>query len=151
LLFTAVSLQNAAKLAARDALAGVYAVAARAVRHELPLLGVLQPAAGDPRFTYDIKTNQLAAPLRPGALTGVINLPPNHPTNPFRHRRHPDHGVGFDVLRKVRFDFDDYGTNRLPRAGVGLDKITGTYREEILGLHKPLGPQPDISPIGLKV
>ena len=33
----------------------------------------------------------------------------------------------------------------------GVDKITGTYREEILGLHKPLGPQPDTSPIGLKV
>ena len=38
----------------------------------------------------------------------------------------------------------------LQAAGYGVDQVTGTYREEIFGLHKPLGPDPANSPIGLK-
>ena len=63
-----------------------------------------------------------------------------HPTNPFRHRRNPDHVEGFDIIRKINLNFD--------RDGSDSDLFQGTYQEEILGLHKPLGPQKDR---GLKV
>ena len=62
-----------------------------------------------------------------------------HPTNPFRHRRNPDHVAGFDVIRKINLNFVDNSNS---------DLIQGIYGEEILGLHKPLGPQKDK---GLKV
>ena len=81
-------------------------------------------------------------------MTGTIFLPADHPTNPFRHRRHPDHRSGFDVQRQIRIDFDGDPEDPLEPAGFGVDRITGTYREEVLGLHKPLGPDKDI---GLKV
>jgi len=151
-LFTLESIQNAARIKAVDALRDVYAAAARALRTEVPLLGRFGVGAGDARLSWLIKqtnnatgqTNALGLP----ALSGQILLPANHPTNPFRHRRHPDHTVGFDVTRKIRLDFDSGPTNQLARAGFGVDRITGTYREEILGLHKPLGPNKDT---GLKV
>lgn len=82
------------------------------------------------------------------ALEGTLRLAASHPTNPFRHRRHPDHRVGFDVTRKLRLDFDGEAGGTLERAGYGVDRITGVYREEILGLHKPLGPGRDV---GLRV
>jgi hypothetical protein len=56
--------------------------------------------------------------------------------------------VGFDITRKLRLDFNGAPTNAPTRAGFGVDRITGIYREEIFGLHKPLGPDKDI---GLKV
>jgi len=77
-------------------------------------------------------------------------LPANHPTNPFRHRRHPDHAVGFDIKRELRLDFD--ATPSTPgRSSFGVDRITGVYRESVHGLHKPLGPDPENNPIGLMV
>jgi hypothetical protein len=95
---------------------------------------------------------ELAQPsdLGPAGLTGAIYLPANHPTNPFRHRRHPDHTAGFDIERSIRLDFDGSAGDPLQAAGYGVDRVTGTYREEIFGLHKPLGPDPANSPIGLK-
>jgi hypothetical protein len=144
-LFTATSLTNVAKIAAVTALRDVYAAAARAVRTELPLAGTFAPGTGDTRFTWDARqTNSL---IGSPALAGTVVLPANHPTNPFRHRRHPDHTVGFDITRNVQISFDA-NTNGLQRAGYGVDRITGVYREEILGLHKPLGPDKDT---GLRV
>jgi hypothetical protein len=90
------------------------------------------------------QTNSL---IGAAALTGTIVLPANHPTNPFRHRRHPDHTIGFDITRNIQIAFNA-STNGLERAGYGVDRITGTYREEIFGLHKPLGPNKDV---GLRV
>ena len=79
-------------------------------------------------------------------LNAEIVLPANHPTNPFRHRRHPDHTVGFDIRRLVSLTFS---SSEAPgRAGYGVDRISGSYGEEIYGLHKPLGPSKDI---GLRV
>jgi len=79
-----------------------------------------------------------------------LYLPANHPTNPFRHRRHPDHTTGINITRVIRFDFDATEGGALESAGYGVNVIRGTYREEIFGLHKPLGPNPDTQPIGLK-
>jgi hypothetical protein len=149
-LYTPDSLKAAAKQAAVVALRDAYASAARAAQTELPLVGTFAPGSGDPRLTWDIKqTNGIA--LGVAGLTGVIQLPASHPTNPFRHRRHPDHVIGFDILRNLRLDFDNLGTNALDRATYGVDRLRGTFREEIFGLHKPLGPSPKTQPIGLKV
>ncbi len=143
-LFTPQSLEDAARTAAINALQSVYSAAARAIRTELPLTGKFGPGNGDPRLTWDIKL----APLGAAGLTGSILLPANHPTNPFRHRRHPDHAIGFDITRNLRLDFDGTTATAPTRAGYGVDRVTGTYREEIFGLHKKLGPQQNL---GLRV
>ena len=147
-LFNNQSLANEARLAAIRALNSVLAAAARTVRHELPMAGAFAPDAGDPRLTWDVHQTNTVVSLGPPGLTATIALPANHPTNPFRHRRHPDHSVGFDVTRNVRLDFQPASAGIPERAGYGVDRIRGVYREEIFGLHKPLGPQQDI---GLRV
>jgi hypothetical protein len=127
-LSTATSVANKAKERAVSAIPTVYSSAARAVRTELPLTGNFGPGQT--------------------GLTGTIILPANHPTNPFRHRRHPDHTTGFDITRVLTLGFDGTATDTLAESGFGVSAITGTYAEEIFGLHKPLGPAKDT---GLKV
>jgi hypothetical protein len=79
------------------------------------------------------------------SLAGTIYLGASHPTNPFKHRRHPDHTIGFPITRAISVQFDSSSsTNAQQISGFGVDQITGTYREEISGLHKPLGPNQDI-------
>ena len=65
-------------------------------------------------------------------------------------RSHPDHTTGFNIERQIRLDFDGASGDALEAAGYGVDRISGTYREEIFGLHKPLGPDPVNQPVGLK-
>ncbi len=146
-LYSELSVESAARIAAINALRNEYALAARAQRTELPLAGAFGPGSGDPALV-----DSLAQPSDLGApgLTGRIYLPASHPTNPFRHRRHPDHTLGFNIERVVRFDFDGDEGDALTPAGYGVDRVSGTYREEIFGLHKPLGPEPEANPIGLK-
>lgn len=146
-LYTDWSIYSAARIASLNALRGAYGTAARAMRSALPLVGSLAPGVGDPRMLAD-----LAQPtdLGPAGLEGRIYLPAGAPTNPFRHRRHPDHGLGFNIERMIRLDFDGLTGDSLEPAGYGVDRITGTYREEIFGLHKPLGPEPETAPIGLR-
>ncbi len=146
-LYTPISLQAAAKVATVKALQSAYNVAARAMRNELPMAGVFGPGSGDPR-----RSNELAQPsdLGPPGLEARLYLPASHPTNPFRHRRHPDHTTGYNIERVIRLDFDGVQGNSLEAAGYGVDRITGTYREEIFGLHKPLGPDPVAHPVGLR-
>lgn len=146
-LYTPQSLYAAAKIAATDALRTAYLAAARVMRTELPLTGTFAPGSGDPRFIIEL--NHPSDLGNPG-LEGRIYLPESHPTNPFRHRRHPDHTLGYNIERLIRFDFDGAQGDSLEPSGFGVDKITGIYREEIFGLHKPLGPAPDTQPIGLR-
>lgn len=134
-----------ARDAAVNALQAVYSSAALAVRNELPLEGVFGLGSGDSRFTADVLPQ---GQLGPAGLAGKIRLPANHPTNPFRHRRNPDHSTGFDITRNLRIDFDaTVSTNGVVPAAFGVTAVTGMYREEVLGLHKPLGPSLNI---GLK-
>jgi hypothetical protein len=87
----------------------------------------------------------LAGDLSPGGrVEGELYLGPNHPTNPFRHRRHPDHTAGMEIVRRLTLAV---GTNAPAQVGFGVDRLSGVYQEEIFGLHKKLGPQQDI---GLK-
>jgi hypothetical protein len=128
LLATPTSIRDKALGAAIDSIASVFAFASRSLLPELPMSGSFGPAGG--------------------GLSAEVVLPANHPTNPFRHRRHPDHTVGIDIRRLVDLDFDAADDQPLGRAGYGVDRISGVYQEEIFGLHKPLGPDKDI---GLKV
>ena len=115
-----------ATLAAVNALkdAGVYAAADALVLNELPMAGSLAPG---------------------NALTNTIYLGADHPTNPFRHKWSPSHRHGYAVTRALDIHFDSASSsNALAQIGFGVDRISGTYRESILGLHKPLGPNQDI-------
>lgn len=127
LVATPASIRDKAYAAALNVLNPVFSSASRALLTELAMSGSF--GAGG------------------SGLSTEIVLPANHPTNPFRHRRHPDHTVGLDIRRLVNLSFaaeeDQPG-----RAGYGVDRISGIYEEEIFGLHKPLGPSRDI---GLKV
>jgi hypothetical protein len=125
LLATPASIKDKAKEAAINALAPVLAAASRSLLTELPMSG------------------DFAA-----SLATEILLPANHPTNPFRHRRHPDHSTGIDIRRLVNLSFQPVNGATLTRTGYGVDRISGIYQEEIHGLHKPLGPSKNI---GLKV
>jgi hypothetical protein len=82
-------------------------------------------------------------------LTTSITLSPNFPTNPFRHKFHPDHdNLGPDFKQtaarpevyEVRRDIEimptptDPGGKTAPE--YGDDTIGGTYKETVMGLHK---------------
>ena len=125
LLATTASIRDKAHEAAINALAPVLAAASRSLLTELPM-------SGD--FASSLATE--------------IVLPANHPTNPFRHRRHPDHTTGIDIRRLVNLSFQPVDGQTLTRTGYGVDRISGIYAEEIHGLHKPLGPAKNV---GLKV
>ena len=141
----AARLPIVAQDAAVNALQSVYSSAALAVRNELPLAGAFGLGQGDSRLTADVLPQ---GQLGPAALTGTIRLPANHSTNPFRHRRNPDHTTGFDITRNIRIDFDAAdSTNGVLPAAYGVTSVTGMYREEVLGLHKLLGQSQNI---GLK-
>jgi hypothetical protein len=79
-----------------------------------------------------------------GVVTGRLYLGAGHPTNPFRHRRHPDHRFGMTITRQLTLQVN---TNGFEKVGFGVERLSGIYKEEISGLHKPLGPDQNI---GLK-
>lgn len=122
------SIKLRALAAATDALIPTYAAASRALMTSLPMSGSFGPGESN--------------------LYGEILMPAVHPTNPFRHRRHPDHAVGIEIRREIDIDFLAADDQPLSQAGYGVDRILGIYKEEIHGLHKPLGPDKDT---GLKV
>ena len=80
-----------------------------------------------------------------GTLTGTIYLGADHPTNPFRHKWNPIHQHGYAITRQLTVSFDSAASsNAVNVAGFGVNALTGTYQEQIFGLHKPLGPNQDI-------
>jgi hypothetical protein len=79
---------------------------------------------------------ELAGSLGAGATLQVTNrLSGAHPTNPFRHKYHPDHAnegpAAFEIARAIRMGF-----LAEPRIENGLVLIDGTYEETIKGLHR---------------
>ena len=121
-LYTPLSLYAKAKVAALNALQAAYQVAARAQRTELPMAGIFGPGSGDPRRVVELP---LPSDLGPPGLQAHLVLPAGHPTNPFRHRRHPDHTTGFNIERFIRLDFDGMTGDAVEAAGYGVDRITG--------------------------
>ena len=96
---------------------------------------------------YDFEGNEL--PLQGGigpgkAVTGTIVLPRLHPTNPFRHKYHPDHrnvnpdnpDYGFEIVRDLTLSFDPTDDGLAVPGGYGVQRLSGTYEEQIHGLHK---------------
>lgn len=78
-------------------------------------------------------------------LTGTIYLGADHPTNPFRHKWDPIERHGYAITRYLTINFDSEApTNATAEPGFGVNYVTGYYRENIFGLHKPLGPNQDI-------
>lgn len=78
-------------------------------------------------------------------LRGTIVLVPNAPTNPFRHKYHPDHDnldatfrnastEAYTVVRAFDLIFSETGPANEP--DYGYNTIGGTYRESIAGLSK---------------
>ncbi len=76
--------------------------------------------------------------IGPGvACGGRIDIDKSAPTNPYRHKYHPDHGQGFDIVRVFSLAFEGAPGNPLKAApGYGVNRISGIYRESIAGLHK---------------
>jgi hypothetical protein len=80
-------------------------------------------------------------------LNGALTLPFDHPTNPFKHKFHPDHDnlnarfdgpatEAYSVTRQIELEF-----TATPPAGpaapdYGYNVMGGNYRETISGLHK---------------
>jgi hypothetical protein len=96
---------------------------------------------------YDFVGTELAlqggvGPAR--AVTGTLVLPRLHPTNPFRHKYHPDHrntnpdnpDDGFEIVRTLTIAFDPTEDGLAVPGGYGIQRLSGTYRESISGLHK---------------
>ena len=82
-----------------------------------------------------------------------ITLDPNFPTNPFKHKFHPDHDnldanfkplpagqeEAFLITRQIQLQFsatDPAGTNSLSGIEYGNSILGGTYSETVSGLHK---------------
>lgn len=69
-------------------------------------------------------------------LSGIITLPADFPTNPYRHRYHPDHETGFDITRSIELEFTTNDPDGLNPPGWGYSVFGGVYRETVSGLHK---------------
>ncbi len=70
-----------------------------------------------------------------GTLRGAIAMGADHPLNPYRHRYHPELGLGYEVTRSLKLRFGADGAAPAPEnplAAVGA--LTGVYEEEINGL-----------------
>jgi hypothetical protein len=83
----------------------------------------------------------------------AIDLDPNFPTNPFKHKYHPDHDnldanfqplppgkeEAYHITRQIQLQFsasDPAGTNTLSGIEYGNSILGGTYTETVSGLHK---------------
>lgn len=106
---------------------------------------------------FDFSGNKLLLTNRldnPGdGLRGTIELTPELPTHPMRHRRHPDHDnlrndnfqplpavaastfseEVWSISRAIRLQPDQ---NLAPSPVAGLGTITGAYEETLQGMHK---------------
>ncbi len=76
--------------------------------------------------------------IGPGvACGGRIDIDKSASTNPYRHKYHPDHGQGFDIIRVFSLAFEGAPGDPLKAApGYGVNRLSGVYRESIAGLHK---------------
>lgn len=77
----------------------------------------------------------------------TLSLQPNTPTNPFRHRYHPDHDnldvtfmnykeEAYGVTRQIELTLTPTDPTQFSSADYGYTVVGGTYRETITGLHK---------------
>jgi hypothetical protein len=80
-------------------------------------------------------------------LAGTLETPSAHPTNPFRHKYHPDHDnlnarfdgptvEAYSTARQITFDFTAAPPGGPAAPDFGYNEMGGTYREIITGIHK---------------
>jgi hypothetical protein len=86
-------------------------------------------------------------------LAAELVVSPNHPTNPFLHRYHPDHdnldphGVALPSGQEEAFGFtrslelsiaatDPLATDGVDRFDWKISRLEGAYRDTIVGIHK---------------
>ena len=99
---------------------------------------------------YDFEGDmlELGGDFRPGdQLTGTLVVDPDLPTNPFKHRYHPDHDnldeqflnrrvEAYQVVRNLQFTFTVEDPTRSNPPGWGDSVVGGVFNESITGLHK---------------
>lgn len=82
-----------------------------------------------------------------GTLGASLTLDAEAPTNPFRHKFHPDHNnrnelytefleEAYPVSRTISFAFSSSDPSESGGASFGSNEMGGTYRETISGLHR---------------
>lgn len=80
-------------------------------------------------------------------LTGTLTLAATSPTNPFRHKYHPDHdnldptfrnfvAEAYTVTRHIELQFTSADPTGRASPDYGYGVLGGTYRERVSGLHK---------------
>jgi hypothetical protein len=111
-------------------------------------------------FDFDGGTNNCLAMGGSFATNGFLRvtnvLEPDFPTNPFRHKYHPDHDnldadfnpmaadatgakEAYRITRRIELQFsssDPAGPTSVQSLDYGYRVIGGTYRETVSGLHK---------------
>jgi hypothetical protein len=99
-------------------------------------------------YDFEDEFMEMDGQFGPGGSVGVtITMEPEFPTNPFRHKYHPDHdnkdaqfvpGVeeAFQVVRDMQFDFAVDDPLELDPPGWGSTIVGGTFQEALTGLHK---------------
>jgi len=103
------------------------------VRRDGKLAGI---RLGSLAYDFDPERNEL--PLIGGvgsgfSAAGTLTLDMNHPTNPFRHKYHPDHKEGKTITRDIILTFKNPDDDK---PGAGLFRLEGTYSETVSGLYK---------------
>jgi len=94
----------------------------------------------------------LSGTFGPGhTLSGQIDINPDYPLNPFRHKYHPDHDnldANFNpitdpqkvevyaITRQLEFDFASSASGTATDPDPAYSTVEGTYRETLTGLHK---------------
>jgi len=99
-------------------------------------------------FDFPETHREMAGSLGPGqSVSDTFTLRRYHPTNPFLHRRHPDHdnkdakfqGVeeeALEVTRTILLRFDSAPPPGGSVSDYGYNEIHGTYQEVLRGLHQ---------------
>ena len=97
-----------------------------------------------PRIPYDQTLMTGNFDPYSGTLERTITLDCEDPTNPFRHKFHPDHKTAeksYEVTRVITLNFRETDSDGKLITGVptltwGSTEIGGIYTEDITGLHK---------------
>lgn len=100
---------------------------------------------GTVAYDFDGREQSCVGGLGAGrAVQGTIVLPKTHPTNPFRHKYHPDHrnvsdinpDYGYEISRTMTIEFAESLPDDVSPGGYGVDYLHGAFREVVTGLHK---------------
>lgn len=81
------------------------------------------------------------------SVSGTLVVPETAPTNPFRHKYHPDHDnldatfrnfvpEAYRVTRQIELTFTQFDPTGVATPDYGYNTLAGLYREQVSGLHK---------------